>query len=431
MNDKPSTLEDFEKQLKGKMPNGASSLSTFEQQLKSQIAGKSPLVNPTTTPTGEHQNPTTKQVKVKKNIILSFPSDFTGCGHIRNIFPMTYLSNLYGKGGDMVCMVSPFYIRQTDILARSRTLFFQRTMNEAQYQIMKNYKGLQSQLKYKMVWDMDDNIWGKNTFQGGNKYDGVPDYNFGYKNIDDGVRKWSVEIMNLMDICCLSTQYLCDKAKALSNGKAKFVVMPNAVSKFFWGGMKRADRKKRIEKPRVLITSSPTHYNNSLKLKGDFDNAWYKWLHDSARDDKIELIVMGGMPFFFEDIKDKVKEVKWVSSFQYHTIVKQQKADILVAPLVPNEFNHSKSDIKYIEACAGSIPFIGTTFTNGKPSPYDDCLLSVKDDCSVDDIEAIVENLKEPDFHNKIKNEQFDMLEKEGRWTESTEYIKKWISILH
>ena len=236
--------------------------------------------------------------------------------------------------------------------------------------------------------------------------------------------------MNLMDKCCFSTQYLADYAKDVCKANTEFVVMPNAVSKFFWGGIKRPDRKERIEQPRVLITSSPTHYSNEMKMKGDFDNAWYKWIIESVKNDKIKLTVMGGLPFFLDQVKDKIKVINWVSSFEYHTVVKQQRADILIGPLVPNDFNHAKSDIKYIEACASSTPFIGTTFTNGKPSPYDDCLLTVKDNCSVDDIEEIVEKLRDPIFHNDIKNRQFEKLDKEGRWTESPEYIKQWLDIL-
>jgi hypothetical protein len=207
--------------------------------------------------------------------------------------------------------------------------------------------------------------------------------------------------------------------------------MPNSVPKFFWGGIKRPDKTKRIEKPKVLITSSPTHYHNELKKKGDFNNAWLTWILDSVKHDRIDVVCMGGLPFFFEEIKDKIKVINWVSSFDYHNVVKNQRADICIGPLVCNEFNRAKSDIKYIESCASSTPFIGTTFNgDDNPSPYDNCLLTVKEDCTVDDIEDIVNKLKEPEFHNKIKNEQFAILDRDGRWTESPEYIKKWLAII-
>jgi len=143
------------------------------------------------------------------------------------------------------------------------------------------------------------------------------------------------------------------------------------------------------------------------------------------------LTVMGGLPYFFSGIKNKIKVIDWVSSFDYHNVVKNQRADIIIGPLVCNEFNRAKSDVKYIESCACSAPFIGTVFKgDDNPSPYDSCFLKVMEDCTVDDIEEIVEKLREPEFHNDIKNRQFDMLEREGRWTESADYIRKWLSII-
>jgi len=426
---KATSLDDFESQLKQNINNGASSLSDFESQLKQNLNTNGN--NPTVSPIGQEGqvDPQKQTIKVRKNMVVSYISDTTGCGHIRNIFPLSYLHNLYGKQGALSIMISPFYIRQVDVLARCRSLFFQRQMNETQYKIILNYKNLQKDLKYKMVWDMDDNILGLNEMQGGDKDSGVPGYNFGWRNIDDGVRKFAPKIAELMDTCCFSTEYLKNifvKAGIQTN----CMVMPNAVSKFFWGGIKRPDKKQRIEKPRVLITSSPTHYSNQEKKPGDFENAWLPWLIDSVKKDRIKLTVMGGLPYFFSGIKNKIKVIDWVSSFDYHNVVKNQRADIIIGPLVPNEFNHSKSDVKYIESCGSSVPFIGTVFTNGKPSPYDNCLLTVKDNCTVDDIEEIVEKLREPEFHNDIKNRQFDMLEREGRWTESADYIRKWLSII-
>ena len=37
---------------------------------------------------------------VKKNLVLSYVSDYTGCGHIRNIIPFTYMKSVFGRGGE-------------------------------------------------------------------------------------------------------------------------------------------------------------------------------------------------------------------------------------------------------------------------------------------------------------------------------------------
>lgn len=423
---KATSLEDFEKQLKSKINNGASSLQDFESQLKKQIKpgpkalnGISPAVTPTVTNAGV-VDPNKQVVKVRKNIVLSFCSDASGCGNLRNVIPMSYLTNLYGKSGQLFCMPVYFYIRQVDILARARTLYFQRQMNEEQYNIVKNYKNLQKDLRYKLIHELDDWVF----------LSSVPNYNFGHKCIDKNIDKYIIKIMNLMDKCCLSTEFLRKYVKEERQVESECVVLPNTVAKFFWGGVKRPDKKERIKKPKILYTGSPTHYSNELKLKGDFDNAWCDYIINAVKHDKIDFVVLGGLPWFFEEIKDKIKFHNWVSTFDYPNLVKSIRADIQIGCLTPNNFNYSKSDLKYLEASASSTPFIGTYFTNGMPSPYDNCLLKVPDNCTPDDIEEIVEKLKEPEFHNKIKNEQFDMLEREGRWTESEKSIKTWLSII-
>ncbi|HQJ56484.1 MAG TPA: hypothetical protein PLH46_02460, partial [Caldisericia bacterium] len=65
---------------------------------------------------------TSNYVSVKKNILLSYVSDATGCGHIRNIFPMTYLNAIFGKEQQVMPIISPIFIWQEDILARTKSI---------------------------------------------------------------------------------------------------------------------------------------------------------------------------------------------------------------------------------------------------------------------------------------------------------------------
>jgi len=425
----PTSLEDFTNKLKENMApnpvtqpevNKVKTVADFEAKLKQQVGNLASVSNKTNQ----------KEIKIAKNLVVCFPSDFTGCGHIRCIYPTMFLNSIYGKSGKMICITAPFYIKQTEILQRARTMYFQRHMTQQAFGMLSNYKQLQKELKYKMVWDMDDMIWGKNELLGGSKKTGVPSYNFGYKNIGDEVREYSVKIMNLMDTCTFSTQYLVDFVKEKFDPQTELKVVPNCVPQFFWGDRVREDKTEPIKKLKVLYTGSPTHYSNFSKALGDFDNAWRKWVIESVNNETIDFICMGGLPWFFESIKDKITVYSWVDSMRYHNFAKNVKADIGIMPLVPNDFNHAKSDIKYIEYCALSLPAIGTVFTNGKPSPYDNCELTVKDNCTVDDINEVVDKLRQPKYYNNIKNKQFKMLSEKGRWMESVEYVKLVTSVL-
>lgn len=368
-------------------------------------------------------------IKVQKSIILSYMSDVTGCGHIRNIFPMSYINGLFGKTGQRMVIMSPMFITQPDILIRARSIFFQRQMTPEHLRIIKEYKRLQSHYKYKMVWDMDDFIWGYNENQSGDNEDGVPTYNFGSKNISKEIKDTSVEIMNMMDVCTFSTKFLAEYAKNVLKVKADCVVVPNSVPQFFFGNTRKPQIKEKLVKPNVIYTGSPTHYSNEHKLLGDFNNAWKDWVLKSVKEDKINFTCMGGLPWFFEEIKDKIKVIDWVDSWSYANVLKNQNAHFGIAPLVPNNFNYSKSDIKYVEYSSLGIVGIGTTFTNGKPSPYDNNILKLPDNCTVQDIDDLFEKYSQPDEYNQVRNQQYDQLINDGRYLESPKYIQTMMNI--
>lgn len=364
-------------------------------------------------------------VQVKKNIILSCVSDATGCGHIRNIFPMTYLNGLFGKDQMVTPIISPLFLWQEDILVRTKAILFQRQMAPEHYRLILRYKEQQQKFGYKMVYDIDDFIWGHNELQGGDKEDGVPSYNFGWRGITEDVKKYSVEIMKLMDRITVSSQYLKYYISEVLKVNVPIEIVPNSIPMYFWGNSRKKARTEVIKKPRIIYTGSPTHYNNQEKMLGDFDNAWKEYIIKNVLADKIDFVCMGDCPWFFEPIKSKIKVIGWLNSYQYHLGVLSVKADIGIGPLVPNNFNYSKSYIKYQEMCAAGIPFIGNVFTNGKPSPYDVCNLKVNSDCKVQDIENIVKKLcNDPNEYNKIVKNQYAWMDRTGGYLESQEFVQ-------
>jgi hypothetical protein len=124
-----------------------------------------------------------------------------------------------------------------------------------------------------------------------------------------------------------------------------------------------------------------------------------------------------------------VDVVPWVNSYKYHLPILEFEPDFSIAPLVPNYFNFSKSDIKYIEACAYQAVFMGSVFTNGMPSPYDNCMVKVPDNFTPEQIEEQMWKHCEPEIFNKIIRDQYEMLEKDGRWLESDAYINQLTKI--
>lgn len=362
---------------------------------------------------------------VRKNVLLSYVSDATGCGHIRNVFPVTYLNALFGKSQDLVPIISPMFLWQEDILIRTKSILFQRQMSPEHYNLIKRYKDMQPQYGYKMVYDIDDFIWGKNELQGGDKEDGVPTYNFGWQGITDPVKHFSLEIIKLMDHITVSSEYLKYWLSEKEGITVPITVVPNSIPMYFWGNKKKKAKKNPIVKPKVIYTGSPTHYNNQTKMLGDFDNAFKDFVINNVRSGKIDFTCMGDLPWFFTEIKDLITVIPWLNSYQYHMGVKSANADFAIGPLVRNNFNYSKSYIKYQECCAEGIPFIGSVFTNGKPSPYDISILKANDVCTVNDIEKIIFGLaSNPVAYSDVVTKQYAWLENSGGYLESPKYVQ-------
>lgn len=373
-----------------------------------------------------------KKMSMKKNIVLAYVCDSSGCGHIRCVFPFAYMNSIFGKTGNMYATVSPFFITQQDILMQTRSIFFQRQMNPSQVAAIQNYKSHQPIFKYKMMYDIDDYIWGYNELQpNGNKEDGVPSYNFGYPNITDEVKKSCNDIMSMMDVITVSSDFLKYYIENVLKINVPVVVVKNTISKFFWGLEKRKGIDKKLIKPRVVYTGSPTHYSNEKKMLGDWDTAWRDYVIKAVKTDKIEFICMGGCPWFFESIKSKIHVIDWVNSFQYHLAVKETKPDFIIAPLIPNNFNRSKSNIKMIESHAVGGAFIGNKFADGSPSPYDDSIIpALPNNCSVSDIEQVVDEYCRPDKFNRVIKQQYEYLDKNNHWTESPGFISQFTKYL-
>lgn len=366
-----------------------------------------------------------KVQRITKNIILSNVSDATGCGHIRCIFPMTYLNAEFGHKGEIVPFVSPFFIYQHDVLMRTRSILFQRTMNPNHLNNVLQYKELQKKYGYKMIYDIDDFIW-----DGKHEGEHIPDYNIASTRIGLKEKETAIKIMNLMDIVCVSTDFLKDYLINEKGVKSKVVVLQNTVAKHFWFNQgKRPKIKNKIEKPRIVYTGSPSHYCNFRKMKGDWDNAWLDWILKNVRDNKIDFMVVGGLPFFFESIKNKIIVLGWRNSYDYHIPIVRFRPDFGIAPLTFNYFNSAKSNLKLLEYSAVGAVAIGTTFTNGYPSPYDNNFVKTPDNISVHEIDDLFERIKEPDVFNDIIDKQYKYLDEHDHWLDSKGYINKLLTI--
>lgn len=370
------------------------------------------------------------QHKFKKNFIYNFISDLSGQGTIRNVWPFSTINSIYGPGSQLINNWQHLFIKDPMALNLCRTLYFQRQMNPNQLPHIEEYKHNQPHFGYRMVWDMDDMIWGLNEKQGGDKYSGIPTYNGSWVNISKDVKDASIKIMNLMDELSFSTKHLADYVKNHLGVNVPSTIIPNTVPMAYWGEKRIEPVTEKIKKPIVLYTGSPTHYNNAEKLKGDWDNSWTDWVIKSVKNNEIDFVCMGGLPFVLDEIKDKIRIYPWVQIFKMHLIIKEIQPHFCINPLVPNEFNYSKSDLKRVESAAAGMVCAGTVFTNNKPSPYDECGMQAPDNIDVKGIDDLFDKFTEPDnFNDEIKR-QYDWMYDDGRYTELPKNINRLLNFV-
>lgn len=391
------------------------------EQFKQQLAGeKSDIEIPLTD---------RKVFEVVKNIVVTIPASYAGVGHIRTIFPSNYLNAVFGKSNKLQTIVSPFFPTQKDILLRTKAIWFQRVMNPKHVDIIEQYRQKKDALKIKMVYDIDDFIW-----KGDREGECIPEYNNGREGVTDEIRSASVEIMKRMDLITVSSQFLGDYITNTLNVDVPIRLLENRVFKAFWGDQRKSPIVKKIEKPKIIWTASPTHWSDRLGLKGDIDNAWCEYVLKNVKDGKIQFFNMGcnKVPFYFKELEGHKDYfiVPWTNSYLYHLPVKKINADFSIGPLVPNFFNYSKSCIKMQESYANGSAFIGTTFTNGYTSPYDNSFLTLKDNCTVKDIEDMIDEYSEPEKYNEIITKQYDAMKDNDWYYESAGYIKQLLDCL-
>lgn len=372
-----------------------------------------------------------KQTKAefKKNLILAIKSDSYGCGWVRCTQWMTYLDSVFGRNHHLQPVISNGFILDETTLFKAKTIFLQRHMSPEHREIIRALKNNQQKYRYKLIHEMDDQIL--DYFHEGKELRGVPDYNSGQQGITKAVQQSYIDIMNMADLLTVSTDNIKKFLQKEVKIKTPIKVIENVVAKYMWNGGKIKKITKNITKPKIIVTSSPTHYSNQKRLYGDFSPGWVEYMVNGLKNNKIELTWIGPLPFFLEEVKDKVDNIEWVNSYDYPRTVLGVDADFCLFPLIPNQFNCSKSDLKNIECCAAGIIGIGADFTyRGYKSPYHYMKTKIRWDCTAKELENLINSYCSVEKYNRTIEENLNFLEENGRWLESPKFINDLVKTL-
>lgn len=377
-----------------------------------------------------------------KNMIMIMVRDISGCSHVRLRWNAVYYNAFEHIGIKPV--ICPFPSYDPLWLSKTKAIIFQRFLNKEDIEIVQRYKVLQPKYGYKMVFEVDDQIF---------RIDGqaIPEYNYASDNFNKLIDDMEINlhpILNMMDEIVVSTDYL-KKQMQLKFAVNNVTTVKNVVPRYLWSFPRKKDITEDLIKPSILYSGSPCHYRNPTParqpsvnepkgfpgippMKGDFDGFWIDWIIENVKNDKIDFMIMGNIPWFFREISSKIKFIRWADCNSYPRKVMELNADFQIAPLVNNSFNKCKSSLRHTESAASGSVFLGNVFDNDNDSPYEECHTKSKIPTNItkDDFDKRFWDLCKKDNYNDVLNWQYEFVNKNGLWLESTAHANQWLTML-
>jgi hypothetical protein len=213
-------------------------------------------------------------------------------------------------------------------------------------------------------------------------------------------------MLNSADFLLTTTDYLKEAFhKYYDVPYDNILTIPNYMPKWWIGGKYDPERKveqfrrhKAAGKPRIGVISSLSHFNiNDTRLSPDGKAVFkeanknnpneYKYVNEAGLEVAKDVaesypLVEDDMTFMIQIIKDTAKDFKWVlfgycppeleemakdQTIEFHPTVpilnyplklQSLELDLVVVPLLDNEFNRCKTNIKFLECCALGIPVL-------------------------------------------------------------------------
>ena len=375
-----------------------------------------------------------------KNLVLFYLSDNSGCSHVRCRFFADYLNaNDFG----VKAVILPVYTLDPIILSKTKAIIWQKPCTYQHLSIVQKYKGFQAKFGFKMVYEIDD-LFFKSPFRD----QSVPPYNMSYvrrqeADVDGEVEDALHQILPLFDTIMTSTDYL-KKIISQKYSLDNVVTVRNTVPRFLWSCEKRQPITEDLVKPTVLYSGASGHYMNPQRPDpsknfpgtkgdmGDWDQAFREWVIKNVREDKINFKIMGDFPWFFAEIAPKIQFIPWTNSYNYPRRCWSTKADFQIAPLVDNEFNRSKSALRFYESSIAGMGFFGSVFPDSTDSPYEeifpDC--KIRTDISVEELDKKFWAMCKKDNYNELIKWQYDNLDKSGIILETSDAVNRLLAAI-
>ena len=381
----------------------------------------SPFVSPFASPFGgnflppqqlQQEIPQPPEMNLKR--VLQYYADYSGCGFWRMLWP-EHLLNAHQKmtvHGSTVMNLDPNYFRGTQVVR------IQRQATEHQLQFVKFLKDLSKQMGFRLIYEIDDLVFSED----------IPDYNkFKPAFTDPKIRATAQEIMELCDEITVT----CDFMKEYYMGKTSnknITVIPNYIPKWwmghFYNEKKISDNYDRYKnKPRILYAGSGAHFDVDNRVGQNDDFAHVNRIIAETRH-KYQWVFLGAYPLPLGQFvqKGEMEYHPWEQLYSYPEKISKLNVNMMVAPLQDNNFNKSKSDLKFIEANCYGLPIACQDLCTYKDAPFrfttGEQMIDIVDD-------VLSKKGRYMNISAKARKTA------EGRWLENEDNINKYVELFN
>lgn len=284
---------------------------------------------------------------------VNYQADYSGCGYWRMSWPEQLLTSYqHMTVHGLTCMV-----RDDQFYGNITSIRLQRQASTPQLGFYKMLRGMADKQGFRLIYEIDDVVMGED----------IPDYNkykFAFDN--DEIRSNILEMMSMSDEISVTCEYMRDYYMS-KTGNKNITVIPNYPPRFWLDRYydedlisRNYDRQiKKRRKPRVLYAGSGAHFDvdNRTNQVDDFTHVRSVIRKTS---NKFQWVFVGAVPPPLQDLvqSGKIEFHPWVPLYDLPKLISSLKINCMVAPLIDNNFNRCKSDIKLVEAYAYGLPVV-------------------------------------------------------------------------
>jgi len=355
----------------------------------------------------------------------------SGCRFYRASMPAFTLNWIEGAG--VHCIEVPAPLLEPGIIGATRAIVLKSCAGWQGLELLKQLSAIRQKYPHlRIINDFDDMPFGKTVV-----LEGDSDFEaFAAKTWDDKHNECSIECLKLCDLVTTTNKYL---AKKLEEAGAKVMIIPNAVPRSMWSLPRRAPLTEDLKVVNLTLSQCPQHFvpahkdehgNDVPEQIGDFASAeWREWVIKHVKDGDMRVTQMGNASFLWNEIQDKVTSLPWVSPNRFASLMTRTNPDLVIAPMVPNELNRCRSDLRYVEAAVCSSAFLGSDFPD---SPYANVpeFSRVPLGATMEQLDEKLRQLKDRDTFNGLVDQGWKFLVEDGRILESEQcmarYVEAW-----